>query len=151
MMPLAPGRLSITNCCPSVSAMRCPTARAGTSMGLPGAKGTTMRTGFIGYLGVCAIAVSGKAEVRRQKADPATARQKSEVGRQTPRSAGVSQVILLPSALFRSEPPMFREIDGDAVRAGELDLDVAALGHGCGGGVGAVVGSGHIEARFTAP
>src|SRR5687768_16377911 len=69
--------------------------------------------------------------------------------KESPHSGLPPSVISRQSSL-RSEPSMFREIDGYAVRAGELDLDVAALGHVLDAGVGAVHRAGLLDARFRA-
>src|ERR1700724_678878 len=49
MLPLAPGRLSMTTGCPQRSDSFCPTVRARMSMPVPGVKGTMICTGLPGY------------------------------------------------------------------------------------------------------
>src|SRR5688500_18354242 len=49
MMPLAPGRVSMTNCCPICAVSLLATMRPMMSGELPGAFETTMRTGRRGY------------------------------------------------------------------------------------------------------
>jgi hypothetical protein len=44
-----PGRLSTITCCPNASPSFCPVRRATKSEPPPAAKGTMMRTGFVGY------------------------------------------------------------------------------------------------------
>src|SRR5712691_2237153 len=48
-VPPAPGRLSITICCPSRALSSVATIRLVTSGPLPGPQGTTHRMGFVGY------------------------------------------------------------------------------------------------------
>ena len=48
MMPLAPGRVSITTCWPHCSVIFCPSMRAIVSDVPPGDQGTIMRIGFDG-------------------------------------------------------------------------------------------------------
>src|SRR5689334_21701717 len=57
MFPLAPGRLSTTNDCPSASDSRCAYVRAITSMPPPGANPTTIRTVLTGYAGLAGAGV----------------------------------------------------------------------------------------------
>src|SRR5215831_17119945 len=50
MMPPAPPRLSTMTCCLSCSESICASGRATMSVGPPGGKGTTSRTGLVGYV-----------------------------------------------------------------------------------------------------
>src|SRR3954467_4467636 len=59
MVPPAPARLSTTTAWPKSSASRAPTKRATRSTDPPGANGTSMRTGRVGY--VCENAVLATA------------------------------------------------------------------------------------------
>src|SRR5262245_24938904 len=49
MLPPAPALFSITNCCPSSSAILAPMTRATVSVGPPAENDTTIRTGLDGY------------------------------------------------------------------------------------------------------
>src|SRR5688572_2836643 len=49
MIEAAPGRLSISTCCPSTSDRRGAKMRSSTSVEPPGAYGTMMRIGLAGY------------------------------------------------------------------------------------------------------
>ncbi len=48
MLPLAPGRFSITTGCPVASESFCPSSRQSTSLDPPGGNGATKRMGFAG-------------------------------------------------------------------------------------------------------
>src|SRR6266436_6004535 len=60
ILPPAPGRFSITTCCAQSSASFWPRARARMSLGPPGVKPTTKRTGFSGQ--PCASAPAAHAK-----------------------------------------------------------------------------------------
>ena len=68
-MPNAPGLLSTTNCWPRICRICSPNRREVMSVAPPGAYGTTIFTGFEGYLS-CAEAVPA------QRASPSNARPK---------------------------------------------------------------------------
>src|SRR5262245_4655849 len=66
MMPLAPVRFSTTNGCFRPSVSRCARMRAVMSTPPPGANGTTMRTGLVGYgCASAAGAATAKSKVRQ--------------------------------------------------------------------------------------
>src|SRR5688572_33251255 len=60
-LPPAPGRLSITTCCPHASASLTPTMRASTSFGPPAGYGTIRRTGRFGKTSAAAAAAGKDA------------------------------------------------------------------------------------------
>jgi hypothetical protein len=65
-MPAAPGRLSMMIGCPNVSVILCPTMRATMSEPPPGAYGTTMRMGFVGYAAAVAARCDSAAAANVQ-------------------------------------------------------------------------------------
>src|SRR5262245_54263382 len=65
MLPPAPPRLSTTTCWPQDSVILCATRRAMVSVAAPGANGTTMRIGRVGY---CASAACAAAPGRNSAA-----------------------------------------------------------------------------------
>src|SRR5262245_21719721 len=60
MMPFAPGRLSITICCPTRSVSRLPMKRASRSVPLPAGNGTIARTGREGQDAASAATADGE-------------------------------------------------------------------------------------------
>src|SRR5688572_11664412 len=65
-MPKAPGLFSVTNGCPSMLRSCSPSTRETMSVAPPGAYGTMIRTGLLGYL---SWALAGPAASARQNVD----------------------------------------------------------------------------------
>src|SRR5881396_3702862 len=67
MLPPAPGRFSITTCWPRDSASFWPRARARMSLGPPGVKPTTKRTGFSGQPWASAAQATPTLQIKAEK------------------------------------------------------------------------------------
>src|SRR5579864_4420288 len=69
MLPLAPGRLSITNCCFRDSLSACPIRRAYKSVPPPGEDGTMNFTGLDGHASCAATCAASNAPATAMPAD----------------------------------------------------------------------------------
>src|SRR5256885_9779370 len=67
ILPPAPGRFSITTCWPQESASFWPRARARISLGPPGVKPTTKRTGFSGQPWASAVQTTPTLQIKAEK------------------------------------------------------------------------------------
>src|SRR5262249_41723366 len=126
MLP-APGRLSITNDGPRLSASFCPRMRAMTSELPPGAYGTMKRTGLAGYVcAVAAVAAAATSSQHKLKTKRISTKQKRRsIAAPWPAPAAVWRSLALPGRVCRS----FSRLRGRGFRLGLLPVGACLIRH----------------------